>query len=309
MVDLSITELASDEYNAAICESSNCTLETSEKAGSLKLFNIENVIGAGGSDTITGNYSDNTLWGGAGNDKLVSKGRIKVNVLPGVHRYEGRSINYLYGEAGDDTLVGGAGYDHMDGGPGTDTVSYENATVVSAGQGGGVVVNLLTGKGSLRASGNTHGYAQKDTYTNIENVTGSPHNDTITGDRRVNDITGGGGNDDIYGGAGNDTISGGVNRDNFFFHEQFGNDTIRDFHTATNGDKIRLCMGDGTPATAVLLSHSTNSGNHLITVRFGGSVTGSITLQGVTLTAEQRAALVQNNIDQLNTTDIRCSLP
>lgn len=60
---------------------------------------IENAIGGGGGDQITGNDLGNRLDGGAGDDSLN-------------------------GGNGDDVLLGGAGNDHLDGGSGTDTVSF-----------------------------------------------------------------------------------------------------------------------------------------------------------------------------------------
>jgi methionine-rich copper-binding protein CopC len=60
---------------------------------------IENVIGGGGNDALTGNSGDNRLDGGAGNDTLT-------------------------GGAGNDTLIGGAGNDTLIGGSGDDTAIF-----------------------------------------------------------------------------------------------------------------------------------------------------------------------------------------
>jgi VCBS repeat-containing protein len=59
------------------------------------LANIENVLGSGFDDTITGNAGVNMLSGGAGNDTINAAG--------------GNDI--LYGGAGDDTLTGAGGTD------------------------------------------------------------------------------------------------------------------------------------------------------------------------------------------------------
>jgi methionine-rich copper-binding protein CopC len=63
---------------------------------------IENAVGGGGNDAITGNSANNRLEGGAGNDTLT-------------------------GAAGNDTLVGGAGNDTLYGGDGSDTAVYSGA--------------------------------------------------------------------------------------------------------------------------------------------------------------------------------------
>jgi hypothetical protein len=58
---------------------------------------IEQAIGGSGSDTITGNFADNTLYGGAGND-VISAG-------------DGDDI--IYCGTGNDTLTGGLGADEF----------------------------------------------------------------------------------------------------------------------------------------------------------------------------------------------------
>ncbi|MBE2263844.1 MAG: M10 family metallopeptidase C-terminal domain-containing protein, partial [Burkholderiaceae bacterium] len=63
---------------------------------------IENAVGGGGDDAITGNGVDNRLAGGGGKDTLD-------------------------GGTGDDTLVGGAGNDILYGGDGTDTAVFAGA--------------------------------------------------------------------------------------------------------------------------------------------------------------------------------------
>ncbi|RED51620.1 tandem-95 repeat protein [Aestuariispira insulae] len=124
------------------------------------------IQGFAGNDTITGDSGNDTLMGGAGDDNLD-------------------------GGADDDLLIGGAGADVLTGGLGSDTASYEDA-------GAGVTANLAD------ASGNT-GDAAGDSYTGIENLTGSDFDDILTGDAGDNVITGGAGNDTIDGGAGTDT--------------------------------------------------------------------------------------------------------
>ena len=138
---------------------------------------IENAIGGSGNDTLTGNDLNNELSGGNGSDDLN-------------------------GGDGDDTLRGGAGADDMDGGTGTDTANYDDITA------GGVGVNL--------GANTTWGAATGDSFTSIENLTGSKFNDTLIGDTGANTIKGGKGNDVLDGRQGNDVLEGGD-----------GNDTLR----------------------------------------------------------------------------------
>ncbi|MCM2439274.1 hypothetical protein HGO34_06005, partial [Agrobacterium vitis] len=108
------------------------------------------------------------------------------------------SADTISGLAGDDTLKGGAGADALDGGSGSDTASYAGSAAVN--------VNLKTGITS-------GGEAVGDTFTSIENLTGSNNADTLTGDDGDNVISGGRHNDTLDGGKGADTLNGGTGTD------------------------------------------------------------------------------------------------
>src|SRR5215212_3764759 len=69
---------------------------------------IENGIGGGGNDSLTGNSVANVLQGLGGNDHLEG----------------GAGDDTLYGGSGDDSLVGGTGNDTVYGGTGTDTAVF-----------------------------------------------------------------------------------------------------------------------------------------------------------------------------------------
>ncbi len=200
----------------------------------------DSILGNNGNDVLYGGAGNDSLYGGAGNDTLVggsgndlldggsgidladysasgsgvtvslltglgSGGDAQGDTLTGIEQVTGSAYNNsligsagadsLYGGAGNDTLMGGAGADSLDGGTGVNMAEY-------ATSGAAVNVNLTTGV-------NTGGDAQGDTLTNIQNLTGSTHNDTLTGDAGANVIYGGTGSDAIYGGAGNDTIVAG----------------------------------------------------------------------------------------------------
>ena len=90
------------------------------------------------------------------------------------------------------------GSDVIDGGDDVDTVSYDGAT-------GGVTVDLEAGTAT--------GADEDDTITNVENVVGSTHDDTLRGDDGANDIDGGLGDDVVEGRGGADALSGGDGTD------------------------------------------------------------------------------------------------
>jgi Ca2+-binding RTX toxin-like protein len=143
-----------------------------------------NRTGTDASQTLAGGDFADTLSGLDGDDALYGNG----------------GIDTLDGGLGNDTIVGGAGADAIDGGGGSnDTASYVSSAV-------GVTVNL----GAGTASG---GDAAGDTFSSIENLTGSAQADTLTGDGNANQLDGGLGDDTLAGGAGGDAIDGGLGSD------------------------------------------------------------------------------------------------
>ncbi|MBC6438307.1 MAG: hypothetical protein GDA52_09285 [Rhodobacteraceae bacterium] len=163
------------------------------------------VTGTDGDDTLTGTAEAQTIDGGAGNDALHGgAGNDSLSGNTGNDTLDGGAGNdTLDGGAGDDTLNGGAGADALDGGDGADdTASY-------AGSDAGVDV-------TVNGMSNTGGDAAGDTLTNIENLIGSDHNDTLTGDAGANRLDGGDGDDVLNGGLEADTL-----------HGDAGNDSLR----------------------------------------------------------------------------------
>ena len=142
--------------------------------------NFENLLGSANDDNLTGDDNDNVLSGAAGNDTLT-------------------------GGAGDDVLAGGGGTDIIDGGEGIDTNSFE-------GIGLGVTATVDENGDGTAAYGEVN-----ETFTGIENLTGSDNDDVLTATGAASNtiigglgddfISGGGGSDITDGGAGNDTVS------------------------------------------------------------------------------------------------------
>ena len=151
---------------------------------------IDNINGLGGIDTVS--YASATSavnvslsivgpqnTGGSGVDTLIS-------------------IENITGSNFNDTLQGDAGNNVLNGGLGSDFVSYSSAT-------GSVTVNLQ--------SGSATGAAGFDTLISIENAIGSNFADTIFGSNLNNVIASGGGNDIINASLGSDVIDGGLGTD------------------------------------------------------------------------------------------------
>jgi Ca2+-binding RTX toxin-like protein len=168
------------------------------------LSNIENIIGSAFDDTLTGDGNNNVLTGGNGGDTFTGGG----------------GADTLIGQGGDDTFIGGAGADSHSGGSGThDKISYAASAF-------GVTVNL--GPLGVGAGGDAAG----DTWTGIEDVTGSASGDTLTGSTAANILLGGLGNDTLSGGAGADTLNGGS-----------GTQDTANYATSNAGVTIDLLLG------------------------------------------------------------------
>lgn len=137
----------------------------------------------------------------------------------------------IYGSKEDETFILRQGDDFVAGGAGVDTVRYDRSGVEA------VSVNLS----QRTATGTWDGEAFTHSLNNIENVRGSRNdNDSLIGSSKDNHIDGRGGADSIQGRGGNDTLVGGDGNDKFIFRNNDGDDTIVDFNTANNREKINL---------------------------------------------------------------------
>ncbi|MCX7257375.1 MAG: Ig-like domain-containing protein, partial [Polaromonas sp.] len=235
-------------------------------SGSDTLLNVENLTGSNYADKLTGNASSNILNGGTGADSMtggdgsdtyyvdnagdvvsetnavastggvdlvyssLSTYTLGANVENG--RITASGTASLTGNSLDNILYAGAGSNVLDGGLGTDTVSYLYATAGVTVSLASIVAQATVGSGS-------------DTLKNVENLTGSSYADILTGNT---------GNNVLTGGLGADQLTGGTGADKFVFSSlaEMGLtsttwDTITDFKTS-EGDKIDLLGVDANTA-------------------------------------------------------------
>ncbi|RFO97516.1 hypothetical protein DIC66_06485 [Rhodoferax lacus] len=272
------------------------------------LSNFENILGSAFADNLTGDGGNNLFEGGQGADTLNgavgtdtasylrSSAGVNVSLLPGATNTGGDAAgdvltnfenlqgsafndvltgntgpNVLDGGDGNDLLIGGAGSDQLIGGAGINTVSYATA-------GAGVTANLATGTGTV-------GDAQGDTFSGIQNLTGSGFNDTLVGNSLGNTIVGGAGNDNI-------SISGSSSGNNIF-DVSSGKDTA----VAGSGDDLFLV----DIATANLPTRINGQGNTQVLIGGGDTVQ----LSGLTSSPYSLSTLaaVSDNMEILNLKD------
>lgn len=138
------------------------------------LRDTESAVIAGTDETVAGTEADNTLIG-------IGHGAV------------------LQGIGGDNIFISGVGANTLVGGEGVDTADYSQSSE-------GVHVDLGIGAG---LSGNAAG----DVLIDIDNLTGSEHDDVLIGSKTDNRIAANGGDNILAGNAGNNTLIGGNGSD------------------------------------------------------------------------------------------------
>ncbi|MBE2278269.1 MAG: hypothetical protein IAE87_18465 [Rhodobacteraceae bacterium] len=303
------------QYHAAaagiIADLQDAAQNTGEAAGD-SYSSIENLFGTAHGDDLRGDGGANTLWGYSGNDVLQGRdGADNLSGGAGADRlYGGTGSDQLWGDQGADTLSGDGGDDFLFGGGGDDQLSGDRGADVLIGGGG--ADRLYGGGGTDRAQYHAaaagivadlqdatanRGEAAGDTYSSVEDVFGSAHDDDLRGDAGANGlwghqgndvlrgrggndtILGGGGNDRLYGGDGNDLLAGGAGADSFVFDSiRGGIDVIADFNRLNGGrdegDVLRfegLFDGPGRGGFAYLGSGSFSGGSDNAEARVAGN--------------------------------------
>ncbi|MEY8839073.1 calcium-binding protein, partial [Cribrihabitans sp. XS_ASV171] len=134
-------------------------------------------------------------------------GTEEADVLPGTEASE--RISALAGDdiilpSGDDPFTPAGGPDTIDGGAGSDTVSFVTQPLVEGQPHDGTRVSVDLAAGTAEIVG-----ATTHTLLNIENANGSHGNDVLSGDAQANRLNGLNGADRLIGLEGDDTLEGG----------------------------------------------------------------------------------------------------
>ena len=172
------------------------------------------------------------------------RGRLYIVGLDGdIHRLDfgaaaGDGMDYLRGDEGNDTILGGIGFDDINGNMGDDSAA--------GGLGDDWVVG---GKDQDRLAGDE---GNDIVFGNLgdDTLDGGEGNDLVRGGQGNDVMVGGAGDDFISGDRGDDTMSGGAGADTFNSFGEAGIDRVLDFSRA-EGDRVRLEPGSTWAASQV----------------------------------------------------------
>lgn len=230
------------------------------------LFDIENVIGGAGDDTIIGDLNANTIEGSAGDD-------------------------IVYGGLGDDVLDGGAGD--------SDRVTYDGIasdySFVRNADGSVTVTNATYGTDTLldvelvKFSGDNTVVLLTDLApippSGPISIGGTAGDDTLIGTDGDDAIYGGDGNDSIYGGLGNDLIDG----QGGYYNQANYDSSVSDYTFTRNAD------GSVTVVNAI---YGTDTLTHIDGVYFiGENATYSLTDLAPELPGTSSANIINGTAD------------
>jgi Ca2+-binding RTX toxin-like protein len=240
----------------------------------------DTLLGGDGQDSLDGAAGADSMLGGKGDDTYVVdnagdliiesfnegndtvRSSISYNltaqvenlILTGNDNLTGLGndlANNITGNGGNNNLMGGLGADTIDGGGGNNTASYNVSNA-------GVQVSLVAG------AINSGGHAQGDVLTNIHNLLGSAHDDTLIGNDWANRLEGGLGADRLDGGAENDTLVGAEGND--VLNGEEGDDLIfggAGADTIDGGDGIDTASYSGSDAAVTVnLALGSGTGGH-----------------------------------------------
>ena len=153
--------------------------------------------------TYTGDEAGNATGISTGTDTFAQIERIVFTDEDDSVRADADTVGVnLSTEAGNDFVEAGQGADSMDGGAGTDELSYQQSADA-------VTLDVTAGTG-------TGGNAEGDTFANFETfnltdgndqIDGSDNDETVIAQDGDDTVQGGGGADSLDGGAGIDTLS------------------------------------------------------------------------------------------------------
>lgn len=201
------------------------------------------IFGTSVEDNVTGNAGGFNLNGDTDHNDVTAANVENHQVFPGggddLVNMSNRGTSYpfavqVYGDEGNDTIVGSAngdllvgqggddrlsglgGGDNLQGGTGMDTIDGRDGADSIDGGADTDILDLIradTGADVDLLSGTATSDGSTDTVAGVENVAGSNFDDVIRGTNTENVLNGRAGNDEIRGRTGVDTVIGGDGND------------------------------------------------------------------------------------------------
>lgn len=248
--------------------------------------NLRNESNSGARATLYGNQADNWIvsravsndivYGQGGDDTLI--GGSSSNVLYGDADNDTLSglngNDELYGGTGDDVLDGGSGSDRLEGGGGDDVyVNVDAADTLVELPDEGIDTVQTNISFTLEALGDFENLTLKG--LGAINGTGNSADNVLTGNAAANTLVGGEGADALVGAAGNDVLDGGNGDDTYVLNSGDGSDFISD---GSGVDSIvygpGIAFGDIRPLLAngqLYLSSRNEPGEGVIIGAWGSS--------------------------------------
>jgi Ca2+-binding RTX toxin-like protein len=181
------------------------------------------------ADTITNSGAINgAIRFGLGNSTYNGAGGSQTGGI-----YLGQGTNTATLGIGGSIVFGNLYSDTMTGGAGDDVFVVSHAASVIDGGGGSNTVSFAGALGAVTVDlgGHTAMAGANDTLVNIQQVIGSQYGDTIKGASTADTLAGGKGNDQLTGGGGADT---------FVFAAGDQHDTITDFKAGGDADVLHI---------------------------------------------------------------------
>ena len=230
------------------------------------LADIEHLMGSANDDILAGDFRNNTIDGGDGDDKIYggpgagadAKG-VGVDDDNSDELSGGKGNDMIFGGLGNDTLNGGAGDDMLHGGPGDDTYDGGTGDDMIYADEDDMSIDGGADEGMVMGGNDTVSYARLEdgvirrlddnvtitdvtfspgiTISNVENITGSQGDDALAGSNDVDNV--------IEGGEGGDMLEGGTHG--------MGGDTLS---YASSDDWVRVTLGEGTDTAIASRGHA-----------------------------------------------------
>lgn len=223
----------------------------------------DEIHGNGGNDFIIGGDGNDVSYGGQGNDEIFGSD----------------GDDSLFGEAGNDTIAGGSGRDRIDGGDGIDTLTFTDQitpygiTAILFNNEGHGAIHVAADADHINLTKVEFSGTWQDSFSGIENLTGSYGNDRLWGNDLANILIGLAGNDTLTGGSGADTLDGGDGIDTAAYAASKTSITINLGNLVgaqgTTGD----ALGDKLIGIENIIGgegHDTITGNGLANFLYGG---------------------------------------